>query len=205
MGVVLYEMLAGKRPFRGGTDQAVIHAILNDEPIPIEEHLPGVGPAVVALLQRALRKDVAQRYADMESLLRDVTRLVADPEGRGDLEALPSVPPEGERRLVVVAACPITGFESLLDQAEAEGVAHLVDVRHGDALDANFDEATVVFLFLPPGTISRLLPNLLGSLPRKGRVVAHEQSRLETSPPPQLSKPLFGSAAITVAHRWARD
>lgn len=37
LGVVLYEMLTGKMPFRGDYEQAVIYSILNEEPQPIEE------------------------------------------------------------------------------------------------------------------------------------------------------------------------
>ncbi|MCH7565928.1 MAG: protein kinase, partial [Gemmatimonadetes bacterium] len=122
VGVVLYEMLSGKRPFRGGTDQAVIHSILSETPTAIDELVPSLSPGVTALVERALRKDPARRYPDAASLLRDLERLIADPESLGPLDSTPSLPADGERRLITVLACGISGFETLLDTLEAEAV-----------------------------------------------------------------------------------
>jgi serine/threonine-protein kinase len=58
-GVVLYEMLAGERPFRGTTGTDVMAAILKDEPAPLPE---GVPPAVAAVVTRCLAKDPDRRY-----------------------------------------------------------------------------------------------------------------------------------------------
>ncbi len=80
MGVVLYELLTGTQPFRGGSDQAIIHAILNDEPDPIEEVTPGLGPGVASLVERAMRKEASERYASAEGFLSHVEPLAADPD-----------------------------------------------------------------------------------------------------------------------------
>ncbi len=131
VGVVLYEMLTGKRPFKGGTDQAIIHAILNETPAPPSELLPGLSPGVNALVERAMRKDPDRRYPDASSLLKDVERLIADPESRSIPDAAPSLPPEGERRLVTVLACTITGFERLLENLESEALDHALATLRG--------------------------------------------------------------------------
>ncbi len=122
VGVVLYEMLSGKRPFRGGSDQAVIHSILSETPAPADELVPGLTPGVTALVERALRKDPARRYPDAASLLEDVERLIADPESLSSPGSAPSLPADGERRLITVLACGISGFETLLDTLEPEAV-----------------------------------------------------------------------------------
>ncbi|MFV2007905.1 MAG: serine/threonine-protein kinase PknK, partial [Longimicrobiales bacterium] len=122
VGVVLYEMLSGKRPFRGGTDQAVIHSILSETPTPPDALVPSLSPGVTALVERALRKDPARRYPDAASLLKDVERLIADPESTSPLDSTASLPADGERRLITVLACGISGFETLLDTLEPEAV-----------------------------------------------------------------------------------
>ncbi len=72
LGVILYEMLAGRLPFRGEYDQAVLYAIINQEP----EKLAGIRPDVKTDLQRivsrSLAKDPAKRYPVVTGLLDDL-------------------------------------------------------------------------------------------------------------------------------------
>ncbi len=41
-GVVLYEMLTGHLPFRGEHEAAMVYSIVNEEPTPIQNHLPEI-------------------------------------------------------------------------------------------------------------------------------------------------------------------
>lgn len=120
VGVVLYEMLAGQRPFRGGSDQAVIHSILNDEPTGIDTLIPSLPPAVTSVVARAIQKDASRRYPDASSLLKELERLVADPDSQGAQDIRPALPADGERRLITVLSCSVMGFESLLDTMAPE-------------------------------------------------------------------------------------
>jgi serine/threonine-protein kinase len=60
LGVVLYEMAAGRRPFRGQTPFELSAAILNDMPASLPPHLPR---ALRATIDRCLAKDPGERYA----------------------------------------------------------------------------------------------------------------------------------------------
>jgi serine/threonine-protein kinase len=62
LGVVLYEMLAGRRPFRG-TDAEVYGAILQEEPEPVRAHNPEVPFELDALVMRLLEKEPIKRPA----------------------------------------------------------------------------------------------------------------------------------------------
>lgn len=74
LGVVLYEMLTGQLPFRGKFEEALIGAILNDEP----SFPAGSGCQISASLQaitcRCLRKQAGERYQTAEEVLADLRR-----------------------------------------------------------------------------------------------------------------------------------
>ncbi len=69
LGVVLYEMLTGVRPFRGGNDPALLQAILHEDPEPVTTRRPETPRALARVVERLLRKDPRERYGDAEELL----------------------------------------------------------------------------------------------------------------------------------------
>ena len=71
-GAVLYEMLAGRRPFSGSTHVGVITSILRDQPAPVRTTRPDAPADVDAIIQRALAKDPAARYQDASALRADL-------------------------------------------------------------------------------------------------------------------------------------
>lgn len=86
LGVVLYEMLAGKLPFRGDHDQTVIYAILHHEPEALEKARPDMPSGLEQIVGQALAKKPADRYRSMEELGTD---LEAVAEGLRPLKARP--------------------------------------------------------------------------------------------------------------------
>ena len=98
LGVVLYEMLAGKLPFRGDHDQAVIHQIVHAEPDPLKKARPDVPPGVEEIVGQALAKEPADRYRTMEELGTDL-EAVAD-----GLKPLRARPRRGARKILGVRA-----------------------------------------------------------------------------------------------------
>jgi eukaryotic-like serine/threonine-protein kinase len=77
VGVVLYEMVAGVRPFRGETEGRVLERIRHGEPPPLETLRPEVPPAVARVVGRCLARDPALRYPDGTALLAEL-RAAAD-------------------------------------------------------------------------------------------------------------------------------
>jgi len=82
LGVVLYELLCAHRPFEGPSEAAVIRAILDDEPAPLESRRHGVAPELARIVQTALAKKKAERYPDCEAMLRDLERYLAGADAR---------------------------------------------------------------------------------------------------------------------------
>ena len=68
LGVVLYELLAGRRPFAGDTMTTLIYQILSREPEPIAAVVPGLPVALAAAVMRLLAKDREERFPDAETL-----------------------------------------------------------------------------------------------------------------------------------------
>jgi serine/threonine protein kinase/tetratricopeptide (TPR) repeat protein len=72
LGVVLYEMLTGERPFRGGNDQAVLYQILNGNPRPLGEHVVDLPANVEHAVRKALAKPLHERYRTIDELIADL-------------------------------------------------------------------------------------------------------------------------------------
>jgi tetratricopeptide (TPR) repeat protein len=71
-GVVLYEMLAGERPFKGSSAAETLAAIIRDEPVALERKAPGAPVPVQMLVERCLAKDPRERYESTRDLARDL-------------------------------------------------------------------------------------------------------------------------------------
>ncbi|MGB2959012.1 MAG: tetratricopeptide repeat protein, partial [Bacteroidota bacterium] len=77
-GVVLYEILTGRMPFRGEHDAAMMYSILNEDPEPLQNHLPDASPELIHTLNRALEKDPGDRYQSAGDMVIDLRRLGRD-------------------------------------------------------------------------------------------------------------------------------
>jgi len=103
LGVVLYEMVTGRTPFRGEHEQAVIYSILNKEPTPISGLRQGTPGNLARIVTRSLKKDPAQRYQSMDEMLIDLL------EAKKDLASSRGPTPESrsarrKRRAVILSA-----------------------------------------------------------------------------------------------------
>jgi serine/threonine protein kinase/tetratricopeptide (TPR) repeat protein len=75
LGVVLYEMVTGKPPFKGEHEQAIIYSILNRTPEPVGKALTGAPKELERVVGGALSKNPAERYQRMEEMTADLVIL----------------------------------------------------------------------------------------------------------------------------------
>jgi serine/threonine protein kinase/tetratricopeptide (TPR) repeat protein len=136
LGVVLYEMLAGRAPFGGDTSSHTIVSILEREPVALA-HVP---TELHRIVRKALAKDADMRYQSARDMLIDLKTLRRDLDAEsGAAPPVESpdfrVAPAGRRRLVTlagtivltvgVAAAGYFAFASLGDPARIGSIAVL--------------------------------------------------------------------------------
>ncbi|OJT24540.1 hypothetical protein BO221_15430 [Archangium sp. Cb G35] len=76
LGIVLYELLTGHKPFDATTEASMVQAILHEPFIPAEERQPDLPVALRSILERALAKDRDQRYPDCRVFQADLERFM---------------------------------------------------------------------------------------------------------------------------------
>ena len=90
-GVLLYELLTGRKVFARETAPATIAAVLRDEPEPASHVAAGVPPELDRLLQRCLRKEAAKRFQSMADLKIALEELLEAADGRSPARARPGI------------------------------------------------------------------------------------------------------------------
>jgi serine/threonine protein kinase len=69
LGVLLYEMITGEKPFPGQSITTVIYKIVNEEPVPPNQLNPTIHPGISAVVMRALSKEPETRYQTCREML----------------------------------------------------------------------------------------------------------------------------------------
>ena len=131
VGVVLYEMLTGQRPFSGASSTDILAAILDRDPTPLTRFDPDTPAELTRIVGKAMRKDPEQRYQVMKDLLLDLQALCAElaaSSGPGQ-EALRSAS-DVRRTRVALSAAAVMGV------ALAAAVVWLVMRQRGSSARA---------------------------------------------------------------------
>jgi Tol biopolymer transport system component len=97
LGVMIYEMAAGRQPFEGETASDVLSLILQKEPPPLAHSSPEVPGELERIVRKALRKDKEERYQTIKDLLIDLRNLRKELELEAEMER--SLPPAISRML----------------------------------------------------------------------------------------------------------
>jgi serine/threonine protein kinase len=74
-GVLFFEMLSGRLPFRGEHEAAMMYSIINEDPENIQKYIPDAPAELSFLLKTALEKSPEDRFQHMSDIVRDLRRL----------------------------------------------------------------------------------------------------------------------------------
>ncbi len=74
LGIILYEMLAGMRPFAADSSIAVLHQQVYDEPPPLNKRRPDLPPQVTAVVETCLKKEPSERFPQAEAMIAAIDR-----------------------------------------------------------------------------------------------------------------------------------
>ena len=213
VGVVLYEMLTGQRPFSGASSTDIMAAILDRDPAPLTRFDPDTPAELSRIVGKAMRKDPEQRYQVMKDLLLDLQALCAElvPSSGARQEALSSAT-RVRRTRVALSAAAVMGI------ALAAAVVWLV-MRHPDRVPepvrASVDRPLTRLTF-DPGlqtdvTFSRDGRSIAYASDRAGNFDIWVQSldggeaRQLTKSPAQESQPDWSSDGKSIAFRSERN
>lgn len=107
LGVVLYEMITGRLPFRGEYEQAVIYSILNEDQPSITGINPEAPPGLERVINRALAKDPGERYQNAEEIMADLRELRKERE-----TAVSTAQPSAAKPQPSIAVLPFTNLSA---------------------------------------------------------------------------------------------
>ena len=133
-GVVLYELLALRRPFEGSSNFETLQKVINEAPPPLGEQVP---VPLRALVEKALKKDPEKRYQSMREMVVDLRALTRGSERRSRSAA---------RYLVAVAALLLTA---------AAGTWYLLAPKSPVAIPSEFVQITNFSDYATAPAISR--------------------------------------------------
>jgi hypothetical protein len=135
LGVVLYEMVTGKRGFKRVTSADTMSAILHEEPEPISQLVPGVSPGLERVISHCLEKAAEQRFQSASDLafaleaLSDPAVAALGGAPRSGMRSRRGVPFAVAAGIAVLLAAGVLAY-FLMRSAPAPTVSNYVQLTH---------------------------------------------------------------------------
>ncbi|MDQ3013475.1 MAG: serine/threonine protein kinase, partial [Acidobacteriota bacterium] len=120
LGVVLYEILSGRRPFTGATASDMIAALLVGEPARLSQHLPTIPAELERIVSRMLIKDRDERYQTAREVVNDLNRVKA---------RLSLVTEMDETALLELPTAKLPGASSAMENEPAAAMTFATNIR----------------------------------------------------------------------------
>jgi serine/threonine protein kinase/tetratricopeptide (TPR) repeat protein len=158
LGVVLYEMLAGRRPFESDYEQALIYSILNETPEPLRTARAEVPEVVEQIVAKAMAKAKEERYQKIDDLLSDLKVARGTAEAGGTIAVAEAM--ERKRRKRLIRKLSIAGAALLI---VAGGLFILAPMLQDQAIASN--PRTIAFISFENQTGDKSFDNLQMSIP----------------------------------------
>jgi len=132
LGVVLYEMLAGRPPFQAENTFSLLRMIIEKEPEPLEDY--GVDAKLAAIVRDSMRKNAGERHPDMKSFGRDLAEWALENGIHTDLTGTNIAAHWGRAAhpSFTESPEPPPASSSKLDKTRSQGSLHAVTNKKGE-------------------------------------------------------------------------
>ncbi len=146
LGVVLYEMVAGRAPFKGPTDSHTRVSLIDHDPLPLSHHSPEVPRQLERIASKALAKDRSKRYQTITDLKIDLEQLreeltVSGSHLRDDTEL-----DGGPRRTQVTGRAPVaTALRSRVGETQIESAPMVLPAERPGKIRRQMTAALIIF------------------------------------------------------------
>jgi serine/threonine protein kinase/pimeloyl-ACP methyl ester carboxylesterase/tetratricopeptide (TPR) repeat protein len=158
LGVVLYEMVAGRAPFSGETKSHTVVAILESEPPPLATFAPDTPAELQRIVRKALAKDRDSRYQTARDLMIDLKSLRRDLDLQSEIErsTVPSAEGfSGSATISELLPPPASSTESIGETTQPRGIhTQSSGNSFGRAISRHknaFTVAVILLLFMVAG------------------------------------------------------
>ena len=127
-GVVMYEMLSGRRPFDGKSSSETVQCILQQQPSPLSDSIPS---ALRNVVEKALEKEPGERYQFAREIAVDLRRVARRTETASDIPVSAVLPVAASRRwwipaaAILAIAVVVVGLALRPKTPSARGTQHL--------------------------------------------------------------------------------
>ncbi|MFZ4621408.1 MAG: protein kinase domain-containing protein, partial [Bacteroidota bacterium] len=114
LGVLLYEMIAGRSPFNGAHESAILYEIVNVDVPPMVTIKPELDPALDAIVLECLEKDPTERYQSIAEVSKELRRFKRESSRSRASRTMTPVGPNSKAWSNASAASPVRSGNSLL-------------------------------------------------------------------------------------------
>ncbi|HVS33077.1 MAG TPA: protein kinase, partial [Thermoanaerobaculia bacterium] len=129
LGVVLYEMLTGRRPFDGDDNTALARAILSEDPVPPTKLRDAIPSRLCEILTKALQKDPELRYPSAAELLEDLKQVSRETTAAAVVSSRSELAAPRRRRWIAIAITLLTLIVAAVVIVAAQRVQSLREAR----------------------------------------------------------------------------
>jgi serine/threonine protein kinase/Tol biopolymer transport system component len=107
VGVMAYELLAGRPPFTGATPQQVLAAHVTEIPDPVTKRRPGIPPILASAVMRCLEKRAADRWQSADEMLAQLEQVSTTTGGVTPVDTQPVSSRPGRGRFIMLAGAAV--------------------------------------------------------------------------------------------------
>jgi serine/threonine protein kinase len=204
LGAVLYQMLAGRPPFVGGSGAAVVHAVLYEELQPLSRLRPEVPPELERIVAHMLARNPEERYANAVEVLTELRKA----QGLGSITVIQVPTAARWRRISLMAALGLAlvaaaGLVGLLAWRRSRGepgpqpsnFTHLTDYQGKETFPS----------LSPDGTFFAYAKSVAGNSDIYLQHPGGKPLNLTSDSPVDDTQPAFSPDGQTIAFRSERD